>query len=222
MQRKDFDEAARPRKDYLNNLLKDARKYRAAGIAEQVLFSFTTDVYHPFDRSLTRSSLQIVQEHGMGMCVLTKGGSRALEDIDLYRPDRDSFASTLTTLDDSFSKKWERNAALPGDRIATLKTFHERGIFTWVSLEPTLSVEASLEIVKATHRFVDHYKVGRANYLGALTKDTGWKEYTLRMIDLFGKLGVSHYIKRDLQPYLPKDYPNPLRVPQFHVSAAAA
>jgi hypothetical protein len=222
MQRKDFDEAARPRKDYLNNLRKDARKYQVAGIEEQVLFSFTTDVYNPFDRSLTRPSLQIVQEHGMGMCVLTKGGSRALEDIDLYRPDRDSFASTLTTLDDSFSKKWERNAALPGDRIATLRAFHERGIFTWVSLEPTLSVEASLEIVQATHRFVDLYKVGRANYLGALTKDTGWKEYTLRMIDLFAKLEVRHYIKRDLQSYLPKDYPNPLRVPQFHASAAAA
>ena len=220
--REDFDAGARPRIDYLENLRKDARKYRAAGITEQVLFSFTTDVYHPFDRSLTRPSLQIVQEHGMGVCVLTKGGSRALEDIDLYRPDRDSFASTLTTLDDSFSKKWERNAALPGDRIATLKNFHERGIFTWVSLEPTLSVEASLEIVKATHRFVDLYKVGRANYLGALTKNTDWKDYTLRMIELFGKLGVRHYIKRDLQPYLPKDHPNPLRVPQFHVSAAAA
>jgi hypothetical protein len=220
--REDFDAGAYPRKGYLDNLRKDAQKYRAAGITEQVLFSFTTDVYNPFDRSLTRPSLQIVQEHGMGICVLTKGGNRALEDIDLYRPDRDSFASTLTTLDDSFSKKWERNAALPGDRIATLKNFHERGIFTWVSLEPTLSVEASLEIVTATHRFVDLYKVGRANYLGALTKNTDWKDYTLRMIDLFGKLGVRHYIKRDLQPYLPKDYPNPLRVPQFHVSAAAA
>ena len=184
MQRKDFDQAARPRNDYLDKLRKDARKYRVAGITEQVLFSFTTDVYNPFDRSLTRPSLQIVQEHGMGICVLTKGGSRALEDIDLYRPDRDSFASTLTTLDDSFSKKWERNAALPGDRIATLKAFHERGIFTWVSLEPTLSVEASLEIVKATHRFVDLYKVGRANYLGALTKDTGWRSVstTLRQV----------------------------------------
>lgn len=221
-QRKDFDAAAYPRKDYLNILRKDARKYMAAGIADQVLFSFTTDVYNPFNSSLTRPSLQIVQEHGMGMCVLTKGGSRALEDIDLYRPDRDSFASTLTTLDDSFSKKWERNAALPGDRIATLKKFHERGIFTWVSLEPTLNVDASLEIVEATHSFVDLYKVGRANYLRELTKNTDWKEYTLRMIDLFGKLGVKHYIKRDLQPYLPKDYPNPLRVPQFHGSAVAA
>ena len=30
------------------------------------------------------------------------------------------------------------------------------------------------------------------------------------------RLGVRHYIKKDLQPHLPKDYPNPLRVPQHH------
>lgn len=52
-------------------------------------------------------------------------------------------------------------AALPGDRIEALKRFHERGIYTWVSLEPTLDVESSLAIVRDRHSFVDLYKVGR-------------------------------------------------------------
>lgn len=220
MDRTEFDSGATPRRDYLANLRRDAKKYQAAGIREQVFFSFTTDVYNPFDRSLTRPSLEIVQEHGMGICVLTKGGSRALEDIDLFRPDRDCFASTLTSLDAAFSKKWERMAALPEDRLNTLKAFHERGIFTWVSLEPTLDIESSLAVVKATHGFVDLYKIGQANYLKEITRTTDWRDYTLRMIDLCGKLGVSHYIKRDLQPHLPEGYPNPLRVPQFHGTAA--
>jgi Radical SAM superfamily len=216
MDRKEFDAGANARKDYLRNLIKDAGKYQAAGITEQVFFSFTTDIYSPFDRSLTRPSLTIVQEHGMAICVLTKGGTRALEDIDLYRPDRDCFASTLTSLDPAFSLKWERNAALPDDRIATLKKFHDRGIFTWVSLEPTLDVDASLAIVQATHEFVDLLKIGRANYLKEITRTTDWESYTHRMIDLCNKLGVAHYIKRDLQPFLPKGYPNPLRVQQHH------
>src|ERR1035441_7731742 len=164
MKRDEFDLGAKARPEYLVKLEKDAKKYQKAGITEQVFFSFTSDVYSPFDTSLTRPSLQSVQEHGMAICVLTKGGSRALADIDLYRPERDCFASTLTSLDNAFSKKWERNAALPDDRIATLKAFHDRGIFTWVSLEPTLDVEASLAIVEATHGFVDLYKIGRANY----------------------------------------------------------
>jgi DNA repair photolyase len=68
---------------------------------------------------------------------------------------RDAFAATLTSLDDRFSKKWESKAALPGDRIAALKAFHERGVFTWVSIKPTLDIEASIETVRETHGFVD-------------------------------------------------------------------
>jgi len=216
MKRDEFDEGAVPRRDFLKHLAKDARKYQAAGITEQVFFSFTTDVYSPFDTSQTRPSLQLVQEHGMGICVLTKGGSRALADIDLYRPDRDCFASTLTSLDESFQKKWERNAASPDDRLAALKAFHEKGIFTWVSLEPTLDVEFSLAIVEATHGFVNLFKIGKANYLGEYSKVIDWRDYTLRMIDLCQRLGVKHYIKRDLQPYLPAGYSNPMRVKQHH------
>lgn len=211
--RPEFDAGAKGRPKYLDNLRKDARKYQTLNVPGQVMLSFTADVYSPFDTSLTRPALKIIQEHGMGICVLTKGGTKAVADIDLYRPDRDAFASTLTSLDDAFSKKWERGAALPADRIAALRRFHEAGIFTWVSLEPTISVESSLQIVQSTHTFIDHFKIGRANYL-PMTKETNWEEYTHRMIDLCQKYAVSHYIKKDLQPFLPKGYHNPLRVQQ--------
>lgn len=213
--REQFDAGATPRRDFLGSLTNDARKYRAAGITSQVMLSFTTDPYHPGDNSLTRQVLRVIQNHGMAICTLTKGGSRALRDLDMFRPNRDAFASTLTSLDDAFSLKWERGAALPGDRIATLRRFHEAGIFTWVSLEPTLDVRASLEIVRQTHGFVDLYKVGRVNYIG-MTQTTDWRDYTLRMIELLHKVGAKHYIKHDLQPYLPPGYDNPLRVPQHH------
>jgi hypothetical protein len=179
------------------------------------MLSFTTDPYHPGDTALTRATLMTLQDHGLGICTLTKGGSRAMRDFDLFRPKRDAFASTLTSLDERFSQKWERNAALPDDRIAALRKFHEAGIFTWVSLEPTLDIDASLAIVAATHGFVDLYKVGRVNYL-PMTKTTDWHDYTLRMIDLLNRLGAKHYIKKDLQKFLPSGYPNPLRVPQHH------
>jgi DNA repair photolyase len=139
----------------------------------------------------------------------------ALRDIDMFRPERDCFASTLTSLDDSFSRKWEPGAALPSDRLAALMAYHRKGIFTWASLEPTLDVEASMRIVEETHAFVDLYKIGRVNYL-PMTKTTDWEDYTHRMIDLCARLGVAHYIKRDLQPFLPKGYANPLRVQQHH------
>jgi hypothetical protein len=37
-----------------------------------------------------------------------------------------------------------------------------------------------------------------------------------RMIEVLAKLGARSYIKKDLQPYLPEAYDNPLRVPQHH------
>ncbi len=215
MDRAEFDHGAVARPGFLDNLRKDARKYQAAGIREQVMLSFTTDVYSPFDRSLTRPTIEILREHGLGFCVLTKGGTRAVADLDLYRPDRDAFASTLTSLDSAFSLRWERGAALPSDRIDALSFFHASGIFTWVSLEPTLDVESSLQIIRETHSFVDLFKIGRVNYL-PITRTTDWRAYTERMIELCTQLGVKHYVKKDLQPYLPAGYHNPLRVQQYH------
>lgn len=108
--RPEFDSGAVPRANFLSRLTADARKYQAAGITEQVMLSFTTDPYHPGDTSLTRQTLEILIAHGLAFCTLTKGGTRGLRDIDLFRPERDAFASTLTSLDARISRKWERGA----------------------------------------------------------------------------------------------------------------
>lgn len=214
MPRVEFDAGAIERPDFLANLRKDAAKYRALGITEQVMLSFTTDPYHPGKTTLTRQTLEVLIEHGLGICTLTKGGERALRDADLFRPGRDAFASTLTSVDDAFSSMWEADAALPGDRMDTLQNFHERGIFTWVSLEPVLSTDATLEVIRRTHRFVDLYKVGRVNYM-ELGKKIDWRKFTADVLALLTSLDARHYIKRDLQPFLPSEYQNPMRTQQF-------
>lgn len=221
MTRAEFDAGAVERPGFAAALAKEARRYQAAGVTEQVMLSFTTDPYHPGDNTLTRTTIQILQAHGLGVCTLTKGGTRALRDLDLFRPERDAFASTLTSLDPAFARKWERAAAPPEDRLAALRAFHTAGIFTWVSLEPTLDVDASEGIIRATRGYVDLYKIGRANYL-PMTRTTDWRDYTHRMIALCHELGVRHYIKHDLQPYLPVGYDNPLRVEQFHQRSSIA
>lgn len=215
MDRKEFDAGATPRPNFLELLRKDARQYQAAAIDQQVMLSFTTDPYHPGDNILTRKTIEVLKSHGMAFCTLTKGGARALRDIDLFRPDRDAFASTLTSLDAEFSSKWERGAALPDDRISTLKTFHEAGIFTWVSLEPTLDTDATISIMQATMQFVDFYKIGRVNYL-PMTKTTDWESYTHSVVKFCQQNGIQHYIKKDLQPFLPAEYHNPKYVTQHH------
>lgn len=213
--RAEFDEGAYPRKNFLDALEKDARKYQVADIDEQVMLSFTTDPYHPGDNSLTREVLVSLASHGMAFCTLTKGGARALRDLHLFRPNRDAFASTLTSTSDAFSMRWERGAALASERIVTLRKFHDAGIFTWVSCEPTLSAEETLRVIEETHQFVDLYKIGKANYVPSL-REIDWEAFTHRVIDLCQKHNIHHYVKRDLQQYLPVGYCNPKRITQHH------
>jgi hypothetical protein len=74
---------------------------------------------------------------------------------------------------------------------------------------------AELEIIRQTHRYVDLFKVGRANYVG-LTKTTDWKQFTADVLEVLAETGARHYIKKDLQPYLPPGYSNPMRIAQHH------
>lgn len=216
--RQEFNAGAVLRPGYLDRLRTDVRRHAPiiGTPAEQIFVTFSSDPFHLGDLAPTREVIETLQEGMLAFCTLSKGGSRALPFIDLYRAERDAYACTLTTLDDDFSYKWERKAAPPADRIQTLRHFYERGIFTWVSLEPTLDVDASLDIIRATHGFVDLYKIGRANYVQEITRTTDWAAYTMDVINLCQQLGAKHYIKEDLQPHLPIGYPNPLRIQQHH------
>jgi hypothetical protein len=212
--RDEFNAGAVLKKDFIARLRKEAAKYQAAGITEQVLLCFSTDPYHPGDTTATRAALETLIEHGLGFCTLTKGGTRALRDLDLFRPDRDAYAAALIG-DDRLSRKWESNAPVSSNRIAALKAFFKAGIFTWVSLEPVIDPAATMAVVEATHSFVDLYKLGQLNH-SKFVAVRDRRDFTLRMLDLFNRLGARHYIKRDLQPFLPPGYPNPMRVPQHH------
>jgi hypothetical protein len=219
--RAEFNAGAVLKPHFFADLRQDAARYKSVNIIEQVLLCFTTDPYHPGDTLPTRKTIEILIEHGLAVCTLTKGGTRALRDLDLFRPKRDAYATTLTSLDDRLSRKWESKAPLPGDRVAALKRFHDAGIFTWVSLEPLIDPDAALGVVAATHPFVDLYKLGRLNH-SKLTPAIDYQAYADRMLDLLNRLGAKAYFKKDLQPFLPPGYLNPMRVVQCHPNLANA
>src|ERR1700709_863003 len=63
--RGEFNAGAVVRNGYVEHLRKDAVKYQSAGIAEQVMISFTSDPYHPGDSTVTRQSFQVMIDHGL-------------------------------------------------------------------------------------------------------------------------------------------------------------
>jgi len=213
-----FGESSR-RSSFLRKLEREAAKYEAAGVRGQVHLCFTCDPYQHLDEKeqVTRRAIEILHRHGLNVAILTKGGSRALRDLDLF-VDGDAFASTLTLLDPDRSLEWEPNAALPQDRIDTIRAFHDAGVPTWVSLEPVIDPDASLEIIQQTHEFVDVFKVGKMNY-HPIAKEIDWAAFARDAIQLLSDLGYARitdpdeavegqadhrlfYIKDDLAAYL--------------------
>ena len=188
------------RADFLHKL--DRECHRTPGIGQRVLLSFTCDPYQRFDveHALTRDTIIILHRHGYNVQILTKGGSRALRDIDLLTS-ADAFATTMTLLSDRPSLEWEPGAALPSDRIYALHRFQEAGIPTWVSLEPVLDPDSALQIIRETHSFVDLFKVGKLNY-HPLSKTIDWAAFALDVVSLLESLEQAYYIKDDLALYL--------------------
>jgi len=182
----------------MSQLGRDVAKY--AGTDKRVLLCFMCDAYQPIDNELeiTRDVIKLLRLNNIPFQVLTKGGMRAARDFDLYGPN-DAFATTMTFLADSDSLKYEPGAALPADRIHAIQLAKERGIETWVSLEPVIEPEQSLDIIERTHTYVDLYKIGKLNHI---KNDTNWTRFALQALDLCIEYGKPYYIKDDLAKYL--------------------
>lgn len=199
--REDFYRAG-PRKDYLKHLEREAAKW-AGTTTERVFLCFSCDPYQEIDVELqhTRRTIEVLHQYGLHVTILTKGGLRALRDLDLLTP-ADQFGTTLTFLDKNGSWAWEEAATTPTERVVSLKTMHAAGIPTWVSLEPVIDPAATLRIIEKTHRWVDEYRVGPLNY-HPYAKAHDWGAFAQEVVALGDLLGVRVVLKRDLAKHLP-------------------
>lgn len=166
---------------------------------DPILLCFTTDPYCNYDVevAMTRGTIKILHAAGHAVHVLTKGGTRALRDLDLFTP-RDAFATTLTCSRWDDSLIWEPKAQTPADRIIALAKFHAAGVPTWVSLEPVLNPADALSLIRVTHSFVDLYKIGRWNY-DARANDFDWRQFAQDAVRLCESLGKQYLLKEDLK-----------------------
>lgn len=199
--REEFDNP-QPRADIIKRLLKDCIELRKKDLHYKILLCFSCDPYQQINDQfqLTRQAIEILHFHGQNVIILTKGGHRASNDIPLLQPG-DEFAATLTCINSIDSVKWEPNADPPKDRMNALLKAKSHGIYTWVSLEPVLYPEQSLEIIELTHKHVDKYKLGTLNY-HPRAATINWKKYGTEAIALLESLHKDYYIKDDLKAKL--------------------
>lgn len=189
------------RKDVIKQLEKEAPKY--AGTDKRVLLSFSSDPYQPLDtkEGATRKVLEILKAHDIPFQVLTKGGLRAVRDFDLYGP-KDAFAVTFTSMFAARAAETEPKAAIPRDRLEALSIAKERGIHTWVSLEPVLNIFQSLVVIEFSHKDVDLFKIGITNHIDVGITPDQWRDFGIQAISLCKAYNTKYFIKHDLQRYL--------------------
>jgi len=191
----------------IERLAADCRK-KAGTITTPVLLSFTSDPYPPDEPAMavTREAIRTLKASGYAVCILTKGGLRALRDVDLLEAGRDVVAATLTFVDPAKSAAWEPHAAPPAERFELLAKAHAAGLRTWASLEPVIEPAESLAVIERTAGTVDLYKIGKLNYDKAAA-GVEWAAFCRQALDALRETGAAWYIKDSLVPYLPPGTP---------------
>jgi len=191
------------RPNFLEMLKKEAKKYYNSD--KQVFLSFTSDPYCKANDELqiTRSTLEILLENKIPVSILTKGGLRALQDIEIFKKFKKhiKIGTTLTFCNEKDSLEYEPEAALPHERIKMLKILAANNIKTWVSIEPVFSPEQSLNLIKKTINFVNHYKIGKLNHHPEIEKKINWHYFLYKVFVFLNGEKKRFYIKEDLQKF---------------------
>ncbi len=196
--RNEFDNQVEIKKDAIERLEASAKQF--AGTDKQVLMSFTTDPYNILndEMQLTREALKIFLKYKIPVAILTKGGEKVLKDYDIIKKfgKHIKVGASLTFTDSIDSKKWERNAALPIERMNTLKILHNLGVKTWASMEPVIDPDQSLELIKGTVNFIDEYQVGRVNHIKS---EINWRKFLNDAVLVLILNEKEFYIKNELK-----------------------
>lgn len=180
----------------LTGLAREAQK-----TDRQILLSFMSDPYAPIEATQrnTRIALSVLKEARCSVAILTKGGTRCLDDLDMFSswPDnRIKVGATLTFISESKSLQYEPGAALPQNRIDALQCLSENGIMTWASIEPVIDPQESLAVIEASLPYVDAYKVGRLNHV---KNTTDWNAFGTAAVTMIRNAGKRLYVKDDLR-----------------------
>jgi DNA repair photolyase len=202
LRRADANQVPEQRSNFIPKLSQELSKKK---IKEQVLLSFVGDPYCKLDEQTqtTKEVLELFLLSGVPTAILTKGGFRALRDIDLMLRFGNllKFGSTLTFIDDDSRRKWEPNACSASERLETLREMYAYGIKTWASIEPVIDPAQSLAAILMSIPYVDQYKIGKINHNKELEDKIDWHEFLTDAVRILRRTGKQFYIKEDLRAF---------------------
>jgi DNA repair photolyase len=167
---KDYNDWIKPKivSNALELLDKEIPKYKDK--IKVVHLSFTTDPFMYKQKEVSDLSLKIIErlnKDNIRCTVLTKGVyPEELADTEKYGKNNE-YGITLVSLDKTFKERFEPFAAPYEERVKSLKKLHDKGLKTWVSMEPYPTpnlVDQKLEKILNKISFIDKIVFGKLNY----------------------------------------------------------
>ena len=170
---------------------------------------FSTDPFmykYPEVADLTLKIIERLNKDNIRCTVLTKGiYPKTLSNTDKYGRNNE-YGITLVSLDEKFNKRFEPYSASYKVRIKSLKYLHDKGLKTWISMEPYPTpnlAEQNFSKILEEISFVDKIIFGKLNYnVKSSQFDTGgnfYQECAETLIEFCGNNGIDYHIKYGTQ-----------------------
>ena len=112
------------------------------------------------------------------------------------------YGITVVSLDDSFLREYEPNAASVQQRIASLRVLHDAGCKTWVSIEPYPTpnfIEQNIIDILNEVSFCDKIIFGRIHYNKKASEYKNHKDFFNKtakaVIDFCEERNIAYHIK---------------------------
>jgi len=174
---KTYDEWRKPKLVSNSIELLDEELPKLQGKVKSVQLCFMTDPFmddYPEVGEMSKKIIDRINKEGIKCVILTKG---TLPDYLASTRVINEYGITLVSLHDQFKKKYEPYATDYEQRVSALKKLHDKGFYTWVSIEPfptpNIDNTAISEILDKVS-FVDKIVFGRLHYNKLVTD---YKDY---------------------------------------------
>ena len=200
---KTYEEWVKPKlvRNTLELLKLEIPKYKNK--IKSVQLCFTTDPFMYGYEEICDCSLKIIEllnREGINCTVLTKG--LLPSELTTYSKEN-QYGITLISIDEKFRECMEPGAAPYRDRIERLRTLHENGCKTWVSIEPYPTpniIEQNYGKILEAVSFADKIIFGRTHYNKKITQYKNYKDFynsmSLETIEFCEQHGIQYHIKK--------------------------
>lgn len=203
--KQDFCNDPKPRNGILKALEKDIKKFY--GDTRPILLSFTSDCYQPIehDHRITRQAIEMLGDAGFRIRVLTKNGTLAQRDFDLFKKYDVEFGCTIHLTNEADRKELEPHAGTITERMMAIAQAKSQGIRTWISVEPVYYPDQVYDLIDQMAAYTDTWKIGKLNHNPTIEKKINWREFLRTILGKVSALDSGYYIKDDLWKWADMD-----------------